>query len=187
MPLVPGRECGGCTVCCTELHINAPSLKKLAGVRCPNLRDDCLCAIYETRPRTCSDFECGWRVMAALGDHWRPDRAGIVLIPKTRDNPPGYRAGSGVQIMLLKPDALGNAELPGLVAQWVEARVPLYLTVAAPVGFIAPSAFLNEAVADAVRRKDRGALIVVLEEVVKALSLRKLDRAESAGLPPTST
>lgn len=187
MPLVPGRECGGCTVCCTELHINAPGLKKLAGVRCPNLREDCLCAIYETRPRTCSDFECGWRVMAALGDHWRPDRAGIVLIPKTKDNPPGYRADSGVQIMLLRPGALGNAELPGLVAQWVEARVPLYLTVAAPVGFIAPSAFLNEAVADAVRRKDRGTLIAALEGVVKALSLRPLERAEFAGVPPVST
>ena len=135
MDLVPGRACGGCTVCCTELHINTPGLKKLAGVRCPNLQDDRLCAIYETRPGTCGDFECGWRVMAALGDHWRPDRAGIVLIPKTRENPPGYRANSGVQIMLLRRDALHNAELPGLVAQWVEARVPLFLTVAAPVGF----------------------------------------------------
>jgi hypothetical protein len=180
MTLVPGRECGGCTVCCTELHINAPSLKKLAGVRCPNLREDCLCAIYETRPKTCSDFECGWRVMAALGDHWRPDRAGIVLIPKTKDNPPGYRANAGVQIMLLRPDALRNAELPGLVAQWVEALVPLFLTVAAPVGFIAPSAFLNEIVADAVRGKDRAAVTAALDATVKALSARRLERAPFA-------
>lgn len=180
MPLVPGRACGGCTVCCTELHINAPGLKKLAGVRCPNLQDDCLCAIYETRPGTCSDFECGWRVMAALGDHWRPDRAGIVLIPKTRDNPPGYRANSGVQIMLLRRDALHNAELPGLVAQWVEARVPLFLTVAAPIGFIAPSAFLNATVADAVRGQDRAALVAALEATVKTLALRRLQPAEFA-------
>ena len=65
--------------------------------------------------------------------------------------------------------------------------MPLYLTVAAPVGFIAPSAFLNQAAADAVRRKDRSALTAVLEGTVEALSLRKLERAESAGLPPAST
>lgn len=180
MDLVPGRECGGCTVCCTELHINTPGLKKLAGVRCPNLQDDRLCAVYETRPGTCSDFECGWRVMAALGDHWRPDRAGIVLIPKTRDNPPGYRANSGVQIMLLRRDALQNAELPGLIAQWVEARVPLFLTVAAPVGFIAPSAFLNAIVAGAVRGRDRAALTAALEDTVKTLALRRLEPAKFA-------
>jgi hypothetical protein len=118
--------------------------------------------------------------MAALGEHWRPDRAGIVLIPKTRDNPPGYRADSGVQIMLLRRDALDNAELPGLVAQWVEARVPLFLTVAAPVGFIAPSAFLNPIVAEAVRGRDRAALTAALDATVKALSLRRLEPAAFA-------
>jgi hypothetical protein len=183
MTIVPGRACGGCTVCCTELHINTPGLKKLAGVRCPNLRDDCLCAIYETRPRTCSDFECGWRMTAALGEHWRPDRAGIVLIPKTKDNPPGYMANSGVQIVLLRPDALRNPELPGLIAQWVEARVPLYLTIAAPVGFIAPSAFLNETVVDTVRRKDRDGLVKALEELARDLARRAPVAADFSRMP----
>lgn len=174
MNLVPGRECGGCTVCCTELHIDAPELKKLAGVRCPNLQDDCKCAIYATRPGTCSDFECGWRVMEALGDDWRPDRSGIVLIPKTKGNPPGYREGSGVQIMLLRRDAVHNSELPGAIAAWVNARVPLFLTMAAPIGFIAESVFLNATVESAVRHQDRNALLKILQDTIVSLERRTL-------------
>ena len=174
MELVPGRECGGCTVCCTELHIDAPELKKLAGVRCPNLRDDCKCEIYATRPGTCRGFECGWRVMAALGDDWRPDRSGIVLISKTQNNPPGYRPDSGVQIVLLRRDAVHNRELPGAVASWVNARVPLFLTVTAPVGYIAESEFLNVKMESAVRRQDRNGLLRILQDTIVSLERRKL-------------
>jgi hypothetical protein len=174
MDIVPGRECGGCTVCCTELHIDAPELKKLAGVRCPNLRDDCKCAIYETRPATCRGFECGWRVMAALGDNWRPDRSGIVLISKLQNNPPGYKPNSGVQIVLLRRDAVHNKELPGAIASWVSARVPLFLTVAAPLGFVAESGFLNVVTENAVRRQDRSGLLKILLDMIVALERRKL-------------
>jgi len=185
MELVPGRECGGCTVCCTELHINAAALKKLAGVRCPNLRDDCLCAIYQTRPRTCSDFECGWRVMAALGDHWRPDRCGIVLIPKTKGNPPGYRGDAGVQIMIRDRSALHNDELPGLIAAWVGARVPLFLTLAAPVGYLARSAFLNAAAEEIVKRQDRAGLIKLLDDMVDGLERLRPEPARFEAMPPS--
>ena len=186
MELVPGRECGGCTVCCTELHINTESLKKLAGVRCPNLRDDCLCAIYAARPKPCRDFECGWRVMAQLGQDWRPDLSGIVLIPKARDNPPGYRAGSGVQIMVLRREAIYRTELPGMIAAWVNARVPLFLTVAPPAGFAAPSAFLNDMIEGLVRRRDRAALVKALEDMFDGLARRTPVRVEFEAPPPTS-
>lgn len=184
MALVSGRECGGCTVCCTELHINTPGLTKLAGVRCPNLRDDCRCAVYTMRPKPCSDFECGWRVMAALGDDWRPDRSGITLIAKTRGNPPDYRAESGVQIMLRDRAALSKSELPGLIARWVTARVPPFLMLAAPVGFVAASAFLNDMVESAVRTRDRAALVKALEDMVDGLSRRNLVPARFEALPP---
>jgi hypothetical protein len=180
---VPGRECGGCAACCIELHINAPALQKLAGVRCANLKADCRCAIYETRPKVCADFECGWRLMAALGDDWRPDRSGIILIPKTTGNPPGYRADSGVQIMLLRGDAIHKKELPGLIAAWVTARAPVFLTLAAPLGYLAKSAFLNESVAGAVRRNDRAGLIDALQEVAEELRRQKLEPADFSAMP----
>jgi hypothetical protein len=183
METVPGRECEGCAVCCTELHINDAELKKLARVRCPNLRDDCLCAIYETRPRSCRVFECGWKSLAMLGDHWRPDRSGLVLIPKMTDNPPGYREGAGVQILLLKRGALALPELPGLIAQWFAARVPMYLSVTAPTGFVAKAVFLNDRVMHPVRRKDRAALIRALGEMADALARQKLELADFAHMP----
>ncbi|MBV8976725.1 MAG: YkgJ family cysteine cluster protein [Alphaproteobacteria bacterium] len=183
MPLVPGRVCGGCTVCCSELHIEAAELKKLAGVRCPNLDGGGLCAIYATRPGTCRDFECGWKLTATLSDAWRPDRSGIVLIPKTKGNPPGFQEGTGVQIVLLRREALGFPELPGAVAAWVRTRVPLFLTLKAPVGLLAASAFLNTLVEGAVRRQDRAALIQVLEEMVEGLSRRKLEPATFGSAP----
>jgi uncharacterized cysteine cluster protein YcgN (CxxCxxCC family) len=183
MKPVPGRECGGCAACCTDLHIKAPGFQKLAGVRCINLAADCKCTIYEARPQVCADFECGWRLMAALGDDWRPDRCGIILIPKTKDNPPGYHADSGVQIMLLRRDAIYRKELPGLIAAWVNARAPVFLTLASPVGFLAKTAFLNESVAGAVRRQDRAGLVGALEEVLEELQGRKLEPADFAAMP----
>ena len=36
-PLVPGRECGGCSECCVAMTIDVPDLWKLSGVRCHNL------------------------------------------------------------------------------------------------------------------------------------------------------
>lgn len=177
MELVPGRECGSCTVCCTELHINAKEMRKLAGVRCTNLRGDGGCAIYAKRFSVCREFHCGWRMMSGLSDSWRPDRSGIVLIPKTRNNPPGYRAGGGVEIMLLQRCALYNAELPGLIAAWVSARMPLFLTVPSPIGYMARTAFLNEMVSDAVHRKDRAALVRGLEEMADTLQRRAPETA----------
>lgn len=177
MDLVPGRECGECTVCCTELHINTPGLKKLARVRCQNLRDDGCCSIYATRYAVCREFHCGWRVMEKLSDSWRPDRSGIVLIAKTKNTPPGYLPGSGVEIMLLQRCALYNAELPGLIAAWVKGRVPVSLTIASPIGYMARTAFVNEMVEDIVRRQDRSGLIKALEEMVDALERRSPDTA----------
>jgi hypothetical protein len=177
MKLVPGRECGGCTVCCIDLHINTLGLRKLGGVRCPNLRNDGCCEIYETRFKVCREFHCGWREIAALSDSWRPDRSGIVLIPKSKNTPSGYRHGSGMELMLLQRGALYNAELPGLIAAWVSARVPIVFSIASPLGYTARSAFLNEVVEDAVRRQDRAALVRALEKMVDTLERRKPEPA----------
>jgi hypothetical protein len=75
--LVPGRECGECTVCCTVMAIDKPEIQKEAGVTCRH----CLagCTIYETRPALCRDYYCGWRQLPILDDSWRPDRSGVFV------------------------------------------------------------------------------------------------------------
>jgi hypothetical protein len=186
MGSVPGRECGDCSACCTELLVNAPDFRKLAGVRCANLCGDRGCAIYATRPGICGDFECGWLLLAGLGDAWRPDRCGIVLLPKTKGNPAGYLANNGIQIMIVRRDAIYNKELPGLIAACVTACVPLFLTVTAPVGYHAKTTFLNEVVEGAVRDQDRQGLVEILEALVEGLQLQKSHPVDFAAMPPAS-
>src|SRR6185312_2361617 len=140
---------------------------------------------YAARPKTCRDFECGWRLTSQLGDDWRPDLSGIVLIPKRTGNPAGYRGAAGVQIMILRREAIDRDELPGLIAAWVGARVPLHLTIAAPVGFVAPSAFLNDMVEGPVRRRDRAALVKALKAMADGLAKQKPVPAHLDTMPKT--
>jgi len=77
--LIPGRECGGCTVCCKAPKINVPELKKLAAVLCEHCTEDVGCRIYETRPSVCKGWYCGWRRMQYLNNDWRPDRCGVLI------------------------------------------------------------------------------------------------------------
>jgi len=91
--LVPGRSCGECTLCCTNLAIDTKEYRKVPGVPCAHL---CAqgCGIYDTRYPVCRTYFCGWRCMDALGEEWRPDRSGILFdaLPD-EELPAQYRAG----------------------------------------------------------------------------------------------
>lgn len=76
--LVQGRECGSCTACCKIPKIDTPSLRKAAGVLCPNCTGS-NCAIYEARPEPCRTFFCLWRQVATMPDELRPDRIGVMF------------------------------------------------------------------------------------------------------------
>lgn len=76
--LIKDRKCGSCSVCCTSLRIEEPSLKKLADVPCHNLRTQGGCAIYNDRPQVCRNWYCGWRIMK-IGPEMRPDRSGVLI------------------------------------------------------------------------------------------------------------
>lgn len=77
--LMPGRNCGECTACCTVLRIEQPELQKKADVPCPNLSAVGGCAIYNDRPGVCRTWYCGWRIMPFLNDDMRPDRAKVLI------------------------------------------------------------------------------------------------------------
>ena len=95
--LVPGRDCGTCNVCCVALTINDPALKKVQGYRCPNTLPDKSCAIYESRPRTCRTFYCGWRRLK-----WIKDRA-------LTASPQPYAALARLYARAGKPDDMRRA------------------------------------------------------------------------------
>jgi hypothetical protein len=77
VPIVPGRSCAGCTLCCKLLMV--PVLEKPRGVWCAHCDRHGGCTIYPDRPEDCRHFFCGWLTAADLGEEWRPLHAKIVL------------------------------------------------------------------------------------------------------------
>lgn len=72
-------ECGDCKLCCKLLGV--VELPKAPNTWCPNCNiksSNGGCRIYDNRPQTCRDFECGW--LANNGDpELRPDKIHIVV------------------------------------------------------------------------------------------------------------
>jgi hypothetical protein len=77
-PVMPGRDCGGCAVCCDILKIDTPDLRKPAGISCIH-RSAEGCAIHPARPDICRAWFCGWRRIADMPDAARPDRSGLMV------------------------------------------------------------------------------------------------------------
>lgn len=94
------RTCGTCSACCVVLGI--AELGKPMHQRCPHQAATAGCGIYETRPKECRAFECGW-LTGLLRESDRPDRLGVIL------------AGADKQTNLLARD-LGMA--PVLALEW---------------------------------------------------------------------
>jgi hypothetical protein len=76
-PLVPGRICGSCTLCCKLVGV--PELKKPAGVMCPHAVLGQGCAIHDHRPTSCHQFFCGWRLDPNVDALWKPEICGFLL------------------------------------------------------------------------------------------------------------
>ncbi len=77
IPLVPGRACGDCTLCCKLIGIDA--LNKPAGSWCPHCAPGKGCTIYAERPAECRTFHCSWLTTPNLGPEWRPTKSKMVL------------------------------------------------------------------------------------------------------------
>lgn len=97
-PLVEGRSCGDCHLCCKVFPIEETG--KSDDGWCPHLDPARGCAIHADRPGPCREFFCLWRYDASLGDDWKPCNAGFVLhdpapfalfITEDVDNPGAWR------------------------------------------------------------------------------------------------
>ena len=76
--VVPGRECGTCTLCCKVAAVE--ELSKPNGVWCHHCLKGKRCAIYDERPPSCRSFYCQWMVETGLGPEWKPERAKFALV-----------------------------------------------------------------------------------------------------------
>jgi hypothetical protein len=75
--VVPGRECGSCTLCCKVY--NVVELGKAAGKWCSHCKPGRGCTIHDSLPSECAAFNCLWRTMPEMSQHWKPEQSKMVL------------------------------------------------------------------------------------------------------------
>ena len=135
------KSCGACNLCCIELPIKTPELQKEARTPCSHLTEKGGCGIYATRFPICRQFLCGWRLFPELGEEWRPDLSGILILQVPQASIPKiYQpAGHGMQLLVTGGEAAvtrpGFAEY---ILEQVSKGVAVYMTATTP------RALLNE-------------------------------------------
>ncbi len=168
--LVPGRDCGACTLCCTVLPIATPEFAKPPGITCAHCIAGAGCGIYETRFAICRAYQCGWRRAAGLGEDWRPDRSGILIDEENSGIPTDYPVRPGVRFIVLGgADAVRNPELTMMIGNFAVDRVPMFLTVPGPPGRYAARSFLNDALAPHVEARSLPGIAAVLIQAYDSL------------------
>lgn len=99
-PLLEGRGCGECTICCTTLKVDTPDFRKPAGTPCAHVGAGG-CAIHAVRPHICRTWYCGWRRVAALPEAARPDRSGLLVSVSFVREPRNCLEGVSINVRLL--------------------------------------------------------------------------------------
>lgn len=78
-------ECGTCSLCCKVLGISDLTPPKPPGKWCSYAKpgSDRACTIYEQRPASCRDFECGWLANDGAPE-LRPDRIHLTITGESK-------------------------------------------------------------------------------------------------------
>lgn len=161
---IAGRECGGCTVCCTVLPIETPELRKVPGVACQHCADSG-CAIYETRFPICRTYFCGWHSVP-LGPEWRPDQSGVLISSLNDGLPEGYRDG-GIEFLVLKgEEAIRRHGFVEAVTRFILGGAATYLAFPGPVGHYSARVLVNDALHPAIARRDRAGVLAILLKIL---------------------
>jgi hypothetical protein len=121
--VVPGRECGSCSLCCKVYNI--PEINKPAGKWCTHCKPGKGCMIHDALPDQCSAFNCLWRTQESIGPAWKPDQAKMVL---TASPFSGYIQ---VQVDASTPQAWRKQPYLGQLQQWARNNLPkgIYIIV----------------------------------------------------------
>jgi hypothetical protein len=194
-PLVPGRECGGCDICCVHLTIDEPELRKPLGERCHNLLPSInRCAIYESRPQTCRGFFCGWRSLRWVKPGLRPDISGVLITLTYHDKAGEILhakdfdkiASTGVSFILLRQDALESEGLAESVAAAVSSGTQVHICISSSPGPTPAVVRVDGALKSAVLARDKAGVLNWLRKAWDMGSTAKSEETElSAPCAPT--
>lgn len=108
----------------------------------------------------------------ALPEDWRPDKSGVFvdrvrLLPAAMDAiGPQYDRSAMVQLLLLRPDAIGGAHFAETVWSLVNAGIPVFLGVCGPPGHQNALVFLNDAAQAPVMQRDRNGVMAVIRDAL---------------------
>jgi len=164
---VPGRECGGCNVCCIVPPIDEPEMQKVPNAMCRHLLTGG-CNIYDKRPTVCRTYFCGWRCMAFLDDAWRPDRSGVLIESGTADS-----VGSDSIILVLVANPLKTVRQPwflDFIRTGIDHKAKLFLSLPGSRGQAKAALSLNTADMQSAAAHSRGQVRLVLEDILRRLS-----------------
>ncbi|HWY61708.1 MAG TPA: hypothetical protein VNW15_07380 [Rhizomicrobium sp.] len=166
-----GNSCGTCTVCCLALRIE--EFGKQAGVMCQHCTGSG-CGIYEARYEVCQGFLCGWRVVPKLGEAWRPDRSGVlILLVEKKDIPEEHRAaGDGVQFVILGGEkAIRRPGFAEYVSTLVSREVAVYMSADSP------KTLINKYLRVLVAQKNQTGLVEMLLHIYRQhVGLREINQ-----------
>jgi hypothetical protein len=109
-PILPGRGCGSCTLCCKLLAID--EIDKPRGAWCRHCDIGRGCRIYAERPGPCREFHCGYLTWDQVGEHWLPAKAKMVMMLE----PSGDRLA--VYVDPSRPDAWREQPYYGELKHW---------------------------------------------------------------------
>lgn len=137
-PLVAGRECGDCAVCCEVLKIDTPALGKPAGTPCRHSTGHG-CGIHATRPEICRAWFCGWRRTAAMPHDARPDLSGLLVSLDFNRAPRNCLEGVSIVVRSLRgSDALDEPMARRMVDLLSSQLVPVWTSDGASKTLVHP-------------------------------------------------
>jgi hypothetical protein len=139
-------------------------LEKPAGISCKHCLPGKGCGIYETRPDVCRAFHCGWRQVPQLGDAWRPDLSGVLMLTQEVDKlPEEHRAsGKGVNFVILGGEkAILRPGFAEYVNTLVTRNVAVYLSADTP------KTLMNEYLRERVAANDKPSVIEMLLHIYR--------------------
>jgi hypothetical protein len=168
MTLIPGRDCGACTVCCTWPTINKPEIQKVSGATCRHCTA-AGCGMYETRPPVCREFFCAWRTVDIFDEDWRPDKSGVMPYVETEGISEGFDLATGIGLMLVgNPNRIVRQRwFQDFVVTGVMNSIPIFISLPGPRGYQAATVSMNSE--DMLEAIKRGTVKDALEAVVKIL------------------
>jgi hypothetical protein len=152
LEVLEGRDCEGCTACCSFPPIRTDTLQKPANLLCPHCAEGRGCTVYDARPTVCRGFYCGYFFLEELGPDWHPNNSGVVIRSEHFDE-------DVITLLILRLSPfLVSEEFAAVVGGWVAAGVGVEFERVGPAGHLPAKMRMNELLEEAVATQDLRAM-----------------------------